>query len=291
MKKVLKVLAICLLLFCDIGFLLNFLHYNTSNKIVSCVLIFIITNMIFKLILSFKRIPLKNNVSHNNEVDASNRGQENTTTYIQSNNVIHKNDNSIITDAEIPHLLQSTLKDTMQNNNYSSNPKFHRTPKEENMAFNFSQRYSQKISSLEHSFLESNRKANKLTSIEQKIEQCKLTILYYEQAKQFCYSKGKGGQLYFDDMWEHCHNSSNPDFSYISSVKDHIAELEHLKNYIIPTILKTVSENEGILQKNIYQYLESESKSTVQKTIRDLESSNQLKRIKKGSSYELYTNI
>lgn len=58
-----------------------------------------------------------------------------------------------------------------------------------------------------------------------KLGQCRIAITTYQDAKRFCYEKGERGQLYFDDMWEHCHNSRNFCFSYIQKTVDTMNKL------------------------------------------------------------------
>jgi len=54
--------------------------------------------------------------------------------------------------------------------------------------------------------------------LREKIELCDRAIEAFEAFRRFCYEDGRGGMIYFQDMWEHCFNSKNPDFSYIDSV-------------------------------------------------------------------------
>jgi hydroxymethylpyrimidine pyrophosphatase-like HAD family hydrolase len=109
--------------------------------------------------------------------------------------------------------------------NKTLNPKFHRSAHEENLAFKFSQKYSSELSSLEKNIYNEVSKIKLIKSNKEKIDQCQKAIAVYEDAKKFCYKKGKGGELYFNDMWEHCHNSKKECFSYIQNTKDLLIKL------------------------------------------------------------------
>ena len=60
------------------------------------------------------------------------------------------------------------------------------------------------------------------------------------------------------------------------------------QNTMIPNILQIISKNNGILQKNIYQYMPNIEKDKIRNEIKKLESQNKIYRIKKSNSYELY---
>lgn len=66
--------------------------------------------------------------------------------------------------------------------------------------------------------------------IEIKIQACQNALSIYDDFKEFCYNHGRGGALYFNEMYEHCHNSKNPDFRYIQSAEIRLETLtQHLK--------------------------------------------------------------
>lgn len=44
-------------------------------------------------------------------------------------------------------------------------------------------------------------------------------IAAYYELKKRCYSS-KSGKKYFSEMWQHCHNSNNPDFDFVDSLKE-----------------------------------------------------------------------
>lgn len=69
------------------------------------------------------------------------------------------------------------------------------------------------------------------------IEQCHKAIDAFESFRNYCYKKSKDGQIYFNDMWEHYHNSKDPCFSYIQSTKDYLNCISQRKLYtLIPEV-------------------------------------------------------
>lgn len=141
-----------------------------------------------------------------------------------------------ITDEEIPQLIQLGYDEALKYEKTSTNPKFHRTEKEEELSFNFSMRYSDVLSKLENNIYDNAENVGKagirwIKSATQdelidKIKACDAVINSFEKCKKFCYGKGKGGTIYFQDMWEYCHNSKNQQFSYIDSFVELKEELQ-----------------------------------------------------------------
>lgn len=96
------------------------------------------------------------------------------------------------------------------------NPKFSRTEKEDRESSRFYENYLSTIRELEDPILP-------LT--DELIENRISSIKAFNELEKFCYSKGRGGKLYFDDMWLHCHNSKNPCFSFKDRIKDALKKL------------------------------------------------------------------
>lgn len=96
--------------------------------------------------------------------------------------------------------------------NNSDNPKFHRTKSEEELSFNFYMNYKNKIKEYENKIF---------TSIDSDyIKHTVESIKAFDELQQFCFSKSKGGKLYFEDNWLNCHNSHNSCFSYRDGLVD-----------------------------------------------------------------------
>ena len=51
-------------------------------------------------------------------------------------------------------------------------------------------------------------------------------VEYYYEFKDFCYQKDECFRKYFQDMWEHCHNSRNADFEYIVPFEEELNKLK-----------------------------------------------------------------
>jgi hypothetical protein len=129
-------------------------------------------------------------------------------------------DGQPIADIDIPELIELGLKAALQREKQSTNPKYHRTPVEQKLAFEFSQMFKEQVSDYNNAIYDEVNLVRQLVSSEDKILQCRKAINIYKEAQTFCYSKGQGGQIYFDDMWEHCHNSKNDCFSFIQKTRD-----------------------------------------------------------------------
>lgn len=204
--------------------------------------------------------------------------------YMEQNNIIVRVDNRPVTDEEIPGLIENGYKTAFEYQEKSPNPKFHRTKHEEELTFQFFEKYGVQVSKLEAKFEDAYRSAYSRTDIDEKIECLENAIRLYEKAKAFCYSKGKGGALYFDDMWEHLHNSRCQDYSYITSVYNELETFKDIKESLIPQLLNFAKD--GFLQKNIYEKLDSDlPKNEVRKIIDNLVSEGLLTKEKKGNSY------
>lgn len=193
-----------------------------------------------------------------------------------------------------------------------SNPKFNRSSKEENLAFNFFNRYFLTLQSLESDVYFNVNKISQIYSIEQRIKQCNKAIAAYEKLKTFCLSKGKGGQLHFEDTWEHCHSSKNPDFRFMERVELELAYLtenyqeaqnklqkemikkenrklvKEFKQHAHKYLIDIINSNNGILQTELYNYFDEIYKSVIKNTLKKLEVENKIKRVKKGNSYRLF---
>lgn len=109
----------------------------------------------------------------------------------------------------------------------SKNPKFHRTEKEEELSFSFSQKYDDKLKPYEEKIYDADESLKKYSkrkdfTKEEKVfieKQCNEEIIAYKKLKEFCY-KTKGGRIYFQDMWEYCHYEVEDCFEFIKPALD-----------------------------------------------------------------------
>lgn len=106
----------------------------------------------------------------------------------------------------------------------------------DDLIFNFSEKYGEEISEFEDKIYQSAssiggtgvrwmKKATK-EEIQNKITLCNECIEAFNTFKDFCYKKGSGGKYYFQDMWEHLHNSRNKCFSYVDDIIETKRSLE-----------------------------------------------------------------
>lgn len=199
------------------------------------------------------------------------------------------------------------IKNILEYEKNSPNPKFHRTKSMENLSDNFFVKHKTKIDSLENELMNSINLMAKTKDVDIKIQRCKDAINVYDKFKNFCYSKGTGGKIYFDDMWEHCHNSKDPDFSYIQDVKDKYnylinnraklifkqqtdIKISKFKKVAEKELKAYIKNNPGILQKDIYKEFDTDYRNVIKSTLQSMDKENKITRKKHGNSYELYIN-
>ena len=92
--------------------------------------------------------------------------------------------------------------------------------------------------------------------------------------------------LWFQDMYEHLHNSQNSCFSYADTIKNHIEYYTEIHS--LETQIHTVVEdNKEYLQKDLYKLFPNSSRGDVQRAVKNLVENNIIERIKQGSTYQL----
>ena len=122
----------------------------------------------------------------------------------------------------------------------------------------------------------------------------------YYDFKRECYKKNECFAKYFADMWEHCSNSRNDDFEYITPFEDELKEIESnyaellrnervvrnaipsLRNEIIGIVSR---HNEGILQTDIYKMFDDSLKDTIRDEIYQCCKDDLITRDKQGRTY------
>lgn len=286
MKIVKNILLVMWCIFCVIGIVRNFSHYDFADWII---ILFVITVPVLLIILIFR--PRNNKVFQAPSSGAVQTETEHPKDYIETQNLVIRTDDSEISDSEVLKLMQDGLESRIAYEKKSSNPIFHRTFHEHDLSFNFEEKYGERATELSDAFESAFQDAQKSKNYNQKIKKYEEALTLYYAAKKFCYSKGKGGSIYFQDMWECMHNSKNPCFSYESVIVSALEEAKTIQNDIIPRILEILSSNEeGILQKDLYHYLPNYSPSLIRKIIKELNENEQINMISKGKSYLLSLN-
>ena len=158
----------------------------------------------------------------------------------------------------------------------------------EELADNFFIKYSDAIPVWEQGFQDMYGFALQEKDLTKRIMMLEEAARVFINTRDFFYRKGKGGEIYFRDMWERMHNSQNTCFSYLDLINEAIAEAKRERDCIIPDILETIRNNDGILQKDIYNMLPHISKEEIQNYLRRFEYDSVIIRIKKGNTYELH---
>lgn len=177
--------------------------------------------------------------------------------YIETKNSIRRVDGKPFTDEEIPFLMQRDYEKALEKYAVlkTVNPKFSRTDRELDLAYNFEEKHGAFIQRETSKFTELYRDADYEDDLEKKLEilyRCKDTFL---TVRDLFYSKGKGATIYFQDWYEYMHNSRSDCFSYLDWIEDDIKETKWMKDVVIPDILDTIRQNDGILQKDLYSLL------------------------------------
>ncbi|MCD1260663.1 hypothetical protein B5M42_017825 [Paenibacillus athensensis] len=129
-------------------------------------------------------------------------------------------DGKPISDSDIPQLIELSKRKAIEKESNSTNPKFHSTKQEQESKFHFSQKYNREVSFYNDAIYLETSRTKKLKNNQEKLEQCRKAVQIYDEFKSFCYSKGLYGQLYFDNMWEHCHNSKQECYKFYPGNKE-----------------------------------------------------------------------
>lgn len=206
--------------------------------------------------------------------------------YIKEGNVYRRADGESIKDEDIPILQELSTEDAKQYYANSPNPKFHRTLDEQMESIEFRQANSRLIGKLEDGIYESLNMTN--SSKDKWLGILERSIKSYYDLKKYCYDQGKGGQLYFQDSWEYCHNTSNPCFEYVETLEEHRDYIINMRDVWKPTILNIIDKYNGdLIQKNIYDLVPDIKRSDVQKAIREMVDEKKVVREKASGSYRL----
>lgn len=273
--------------FCLAGIINNFNHYGIADWVV-VILLTIAPYIIMYFIKKRKEKKSQErddtNIMQNNTVVPSVPENNSSTEHYNFQDNIRVD--CIKPDSKASYLTQTGLDESRKYEEESSNIKFHRTELEEELSFQFEIQHSREIEKHTNTFITYRNMAATEKDLGIKIKLLQKAIDEFEKSKKFFY-KTKGGTIFFQDRYEHLHNSQNPDFSYADLIKDALNYYIDLKENVIPAILNAISTNNGILQKDIYQYVPDFSQSSTRKVIKELEDSGKIIRTKKGSSYFL----
>lgn len=176
----------------------------------------------------------------------------------------------------------------------SSNPKWHRTSEEKTASFDFQCRNRRIISSYENKIYNDGKPYDKERSVTARINACKKSIDAFYEFQKFCY-QSYGGTIYFQDLWEYCHNSKNECFSFVEPLEEqlnYLLENEEDLRYrdrklktLRSELIRYILENPDTLQKSIYSFFRPILKHDIQHALRDMERENIISRVKTRGSY------
>lgn len=276
MKAILYLLWICLWLFIAIA-----TGLKAANDVIALVIVCLLPLAVSGVIRRRKRKMQSDNI-----LPANTSPKEDA--YITDGNITRRTDGKPISNEEVPYLIQAGLENALCREQESTNPKFHRTFREQDLSFEFSMKHGDEADKRTDKFVTLYQTALQEKDLLKRIDLLNEAVIAFDKAKRFCYSKGKGGTLYFQDTWEYMHNSERPCYSYLDRITGDLDIALQERDIFTPAVFNVISEHDGILQKDIYYKLPDIEKSAIQRIIRRLESENKLERIKKSGSYELH---
>ena len=152
------------------------------------------------------------------------------------------------------------------------------------------------INPLKEKLLYFSMKANEtITDIDTTISDCKETIKLFNNLKDYCY-KTQEGIIYFEYMWE----PRNP-HSHIETAKKRLQDLtenyderkkyyekrQYVKNNLKNDVITLISNNENILQKELYTHFDVDLKDSIARLLNNMDKKGEIKRVKHGSTYQL----
>lgn len=172
----------------------------------------------------------------------------------------------------------------------SSNPKWHRTSEERDEKLKFSLANRSKISKYEADIYNDGRPYDNTLSIDERIEACDNSIRAFYILKDFCYQT-YGGKIYFQDMWEYCHNSKNECFSFVDHLEKELEKLKKNRNSAIMydnlenDLYETLSLSQPIAQAELLKYYPDDLKTNIRQILKEWESYDAIKRTKYKNTY------
>lgn len=234
----------------------------------------------------FKPLNLSKSVSQNNKTTKPK-------TYVKKTTET-KNGVTVTTELRISERAVNAMRIHNEYVAKSSNPKWHRSEYEKQLSFDFSFNNRQIIDRYEALMINEGKPFDSSVDVLSNINICEASLQAFNDLKQFCY-QSEGGKIYFQDMWEYCHNSKNECFAWSDNLKERIKYLNDNKELLLdkdlklPTLsndlLNYLKSHTNAIQKDIYSDFNPLLKSEIQKRLRDFEKDNIIRRTKYKSSY------
>ena len=200
--------------------------------------------------------------------------------YIEADGTVYRTDGQPISDREVPYLIETGLQEAMLQ---EQNHPFRRSDAEQDLIFRFTQTHGRKSTELVSQFESLSAAAYKAQDLDEKINFLIAALQKYQVAKEWHYKVSKGGMMYFQDMWDHLHNSRNACFSWDEPEREYLKDLLLERDHVRPAILEAAKD--GFMQKDFYAQFSPDQKSFVQRILRSMEGEGQIVRTKTSGSY------
>lgn len=136
------------------------------------------------------------------------------------------------------------------------------------------------------------------SNIDEEISILRDFVSHYNAKKAEAEALGAEYKQYFDDMYEHCHNSREEDFSLISYYQDRLQYL--VENYekekdkerklitLHDDVISLLKENDGILQKDFCKLFDLNIRNEVRNELYFADKKGLISREKIGNTYILH---
>ena len=138
--------------------------------------------------------------------------------------------------------------------------------------------------------------------VDDRIEILKALVQSYYDLKSKCISLGPDYQEYFVNMWEKCHNSRNPEFSYIKRFEEELGNLQSKRDTLKleeerhqkesdgleERVIAILRENTSILQIDIYKNFDPIVQNDIQSILYFMAKNGRITREKSGRTYLIH---
>lgn len=157
---------------------------------------------------------------------------------------------------------------------------------------------SKYINPLKQKIIDFSMKANgKIVDIDTTISDCKKTLELLDELKKYCY-KTQDGIAYFEDF---CGYNYTEHLSFIQITEKRLQDLtenyderkryyqrrQYAMNHLKTDLITLISNQENILQKDVYSHFDADLKDNVARMLYDMDKKGEIKRVKHGSTYQL----
>lgn len=142
----------------------------------------------------------------------------------------------------------------------------------------------------EFSYLLNNWIESRTSSIKDRRSALKTFILYMEDVKKLCRSKGECFEFWFDEILtgKGYLEKRKKELNYIETHYNNLVELENEKSSLSTELLKYIKNHNGILQKDICKDFNPDLKPHIQNMLYQWDKEGTIKRIKKGNTYVIF---